>query len=84
MAVVTGQGIPVETPQAFVLAGWLLLLLDIAGKMPAKPGMCERNANANALAPTATTTTPTVIIRIVFVTPPVADLAVEPILWVLE
>ena len=81
MAVVTGQGIPVETPQAFVLAGWLLLLLDIAGKMPAKPGMCERNANA--LAPTATTTTPTVMISIVFVTPPVADLAVEPILWVL-
>jgi hypothetical protein len=82
--VVTEQGIPVETPQAFVLAGWLLLLLDVAGKMPAKPGMWERNANANTLAPTATTTTPTVMIRIVFVMPPVADLAVELVLWKLR
>ena len=61
----------------------VLVLLDVAGKMPAKPGIWERNANANTLAPTATTTTPTVMISIVFVTPPVADLAVEPILWVL-
>ena len=58
-------------------------MLDVAGKMTAKPGMWECNANAKALAPTATTTTPTVMISIVFVTPPVADLAVEPILWVL-
>ena len=73
---------PVEPPQTFALAGWLLLLLDVTGKMPAKPGMWERNANANALAPTAITTTPTVMMSIVFVPPPVADLVVEPILCV--
>ncbi len=48
--------------------------------MPAKPGICERNANANALAPTATTITPTVMMSIVFETPPVAYLAAELVL----
>jgi len=76
VAVVTEQGIPVETPQAFVLVEWSLLLLDVAGKIPAKPGICERNANANTLAPKATTITPTVMMSIVFETPAVADLAV--------
>lgn len=74
------QGRPVETPQVFALVEWLLLLLVVVGNMLVKPGMCERNANANAPAPTATTTTPTVMISIVFVNPPVADLAAEPVL----
>ena len=50
----------------------VLLLLDVAGMMLAKPGKCERNAKTSALAPTATTTTPIVTISITFVIPPVA------------
>ena len=75
----TWQGVPVDPPQAVVLVEWLLPVLDVAGKIPVRPGIWERNANANTLAPTATITTPTAMIRMVFVTPPVADLEVLPI-----
>ena len=74
--VVPAQGIPGEIAQAVALALRLLLivllLLDVAGMMPAKLGKCERNAKTSALAPTATTTTPMIAIRITFVMPPMA------------
>ena len=59
-----------------MLVEWLLLVLDVAGKIDVRPGICDRNANANALAPAATITTPTVMIRMVFVMLPVADFEV--------
>jgi hypothetical protein len=70
--VVPTQGVPGKTAQAFALGLLLIvLLLDVAGMMLAKPGMCERNAKTSALEPMATTTTPIVTISITFVIPPV-------------
>ena len=75
--VVPTQGVSGKTAQAFALGLLLIvLLLDVAGMMLAKPGMCERNAKTSPLAPRATTTTPIVMISITFVMPPVATFEV--------
>ena len=85
--VVPTQGVPCETEQAVALVLWLLLivlvLLDVNGIMPAKPGKWERIAKTNALAPTTITITPRVQRSITFVMPPVVDFEAAPVVCAL-
>ena len=72
-----------EVPLALLLLLIVLVLLDVNGMMPAKPGKWERIAKTNVLVPTTTTITPIVQISITFVMPPVVDFETAPVVCVL-
>ena len=72
-----------EVPLTLLLLLIVLVLLDVNGMMPAKPGKWERIAKTNALAPTTITITPIVQRSITFVMSLVVDFEAAPVVCAL-